>query len=494
MKIARMLVAVALACTVAVGAGMHRVTAQSAQSAALAFPSDESYLRLLAPGNETYQVVDGSRMKRLVAEQAAIARRYRDAGHQYWGRILGTEADADTASWMADQLRHAGAENVRLEPIDLPPQWIPRSWEVSASLAGEMATLTSAWPTYASPGTPSDGIEVELVDVGLGMETDFQGRDVRGKAVVIHSIPRPGVIQHSAGRSGAIERADAQGAAAILVVVELPGNPQFALYEVNSSVPTLALGSADGAILQRMLSEANPQRPARLRLRLEVEDVDGLKTASVRGEVPAAAEDAERIVIVAHRDAFFEGASDNASGVATAIELMRYFAQVPRSQRRRTFEVIGTPGHHNLARTGFVWLLENQGRLLERVALLINAEHSSQALVDRWAAELRPTNSLGPFTWRIHGSSELVSIANRAFDAFGVPRWAEMGGPEGEIARVRTLVPSIVLMHAGVLMHSNIETAEAIPEAGLAATTRAYAKIIDQANQLDLAQLVPPAP
>ena len=48
-------------------------------------------------------------------------------------------------------------------------------------------------------------------------------------------------------------------------------------------------------------------------------------------------------------------------------------------------------------------------------------------------------------------------------------------------------------MHAGVLLHSNAETAEAIPAAGLAATTRAYAKIIDEANRLGLSALVPTA-
>ena len=258
-------------------------------------------------------------------------------------------------------------------------------------------------------------------------------------------------------------------------------------------MPTLSLGSEDGATLQRMLSEASPTRPPHLRLRLDVDEVAGLTTASVLGEVPAATEDAERIVIVTHRDAFFEGASDNASGVATAIELIRYSAQVPRSQRRRTVEVIGTPGHHNLASTGHAWLEENRDRLLRNVVLLLNAEHTAHAFVDRWAGALRPTNSLGAFTWRIHGSAKLLEIANRSFDEFGIPRWAEMGGPTGEISRVRSLVPSVVLMHAGALLHSNAETAVTVPASGLAATARAYAKIIDEVNHLDFADLVPMA-
>ena len=484
--------ALVLACAVQWGLAPRPVAAQSVEQSAsgLEFPSDQSYLRFVAPGNDAYQTLDGDRMKRLVAEQTAIARRYRDAGHQYWGRIIGTEADHDTASWMAERLRQAGAD-VRQERLDLPPQWVPQSWEASASRPGEVVTLASASPTYASPGTPSEGIDVELIDVGLGMATDFRGRDVRDKAVIIHAIPRPGIISlaRSTTLRGAIARSGDEGAAAILIVIELPGNIQTLLYSVNSAVPTLALGSDDGATLQRMLSDADASQPPRLGLRLDVREVEGLTTSVVFGVVPAAMEDAERVVIVAHRDAFFEGASDNAAGVATAVELARYFAQVPRSQRRRAVEIIGTPGHHNRARTGQAWLEENRETVLRRVALLFNAEHSAHALVDHWGAALHATNSLGPFDWSVNGSAALLDIANRSFDEFGIPRWAQMRGLGGEISRIEDIVPSVNLMHAGVLLHSNAETAEAIPAAGLAATARAYAKIIDEANLLDLSAL-----
>lgn len=480
-----------VACAMHVSIAPPPVAAQPAESAGPRFPSDQSYLRPQPPGSDAYLTVDGARMKRLVAEQTAIARRYRDAGHQYWGRIIGTEADHETAAWTADRLRQAGAE-VRSERLDLPPQWVPRSWELSAAGAGQMVTLTSAWPTYASPGTPPGGIDVGLIDVGLGMETDFLGRDVRGKAVVIHAVPRPGIISlmRSATLRGAIGQADEGGAAAILIVIELPGNIQTSLYSVNASVPTLALGSSDGAALQRMLAEADASEPPRLRLDLDVEEVEGLTTSVVLGMVPAATDDAEKVIVVAHRDAFFEGASDNASGVATAIELARYFARVPRSERRRAVEIISTPGHHNRARTGQAWLVENRETALRNTALLLNAEHTAHALIDHWGAALQATNALGPFDWRVNGSAALLEIANRSFDRFGVPRWTQMNGLGGEIGRIDELVPSVNLMHAGVLLHSNAETAESIPAVGLAATTRAYARIIDEVNQLSLSALV----
>lgn len=483
--------ALTVMCAMQVGIGPRPAAAQPAD-AGPQFPPDESYLRLRTPGAEAYETLDGDRMKRLVEEQTGIARRYRDAGHQYWGRIIGTDADHETATWMARQLREVGAD-VRREELELEPQWVPRSWEASVSRPGEGVTLASITPTYASAGTAGEGIDVELIDVGLGMATDFRGRDISGKAVIIHAIPRPGIISllRSAALRGAIERAGDNGAAAILIVIELPGNIQTLIYRVNATVPTLTLGSDDGATLQRMLSDTDSGQPPRLRLRLDVQEVEGLTTSVVSGVIPAASEDAERVVIVAHRDAFFEGASDNASGVATAIELARYFAKVPRSERRRTVEIIGTPGHHNRASTGIAWLVEHQETVLRNAALLLNAEHSAHALVDHWGDALQATNALGAFDWSVNGSPELLAIANRTFDEFGIPRWVQMNGLRGEVGRIEGLVPSINLMHAGVLLHSNAETAEAIPAAGLAATTRAFAKIIDEANRLDLSALLP---
>src|SRR5436853_4484443 len=48
---------------------------------------DDAYPRFpLPPGNEAYAHVDGRKMKAVVEEIAAISRKSRDDGNQYWGR------------------------------------------------------------------------------------------------------------------------------------------------------------------------------------------------------------------------------------------------------------------------------------------------------------------------------------------------------------------------------------------------------------------------
>ena len=50
---------------------------------------------------------------------------------------------------------------------------------------------------------------------------------------------------------------------------------------------------------------------------------------------------------MAHHDAFYEGALDNASGMAVMLGLAEYYSKIPREQRRRTLKFVTTSGHHD---------------------------------------------------------------------------------------------------------------------------------------------------
>src|SRR5690348_9029072 len=84
--------------------------------------------RRLAPSEQQYASIDEQHLKQYVEELCAVSRRYRDQGHQFWGRIIGTEADAENARWMLEKFRQLGMSDVHEQPLDLPPQWMPQSW------------------------------------------------------------------------------------------------------------------------------------------------------------------------------------------------------------------------------------------------------------------------------------------------------------------------------------------------------------------------------
>jgi len=63
----------------------------------------------LPPGQDAYARIDGKHIHQYVVEQANISRRYRDAGHsKFWGRIIGTTADAEDVEWMIAKFKSAG--------------------------------------------------------------------------------------------------------------------------------------------------------------------------------------------------------------------------------------------------------------------------------------------------------------------------------------------------------------------------------------------------
>ena len=101
-------------------------------------------------------------------------------------KIIGTSADEESARYMVDRFRKIGLTDVRLQPFDLPPQWMPRSWEIAATAADRTVKLTVAQPAYATPATPSGGLEAEVAWAGTGTEADYIGRNVAGKVVVIN--------------------------------------------------------------------------------------------------------------------------------------------------------------------------------------------------------------------------------------------------------------------------------------------------------------------
>ena len=61
--------------------------------------------------------------------------------------------------------------------------------------------------------------------------------------------------------------------------------------------------------------------------------------------------------------------------------------------------------------------------------------------------------------------------------------------PGDELGRIYQFVPSIQLIDAVMYYHTDAQADETVPPTGLEAVTRAFAKIVDEANRLDLSAL-----
>jgi hypothetical protein len=452
----------------------------------------------LPAGESAYGRIDGKRLYTLVEEQAAISRRYRDQGHpKFWGRIIGTSADAESADWLANKFKSFGLSDVHVQPLDLGPQWFPQRWDVTVTGGGKTITLETAQPDYRAAALPPGGIDVEAVYGGMGSTADFAGKDLKEKAVFTYTM----LGMHN---EDAVKRADENGAAAIFEVDMLPGNMRYQAYPSNTRAPAFTVGSDDGLAVRDLVGSLPPGQGAHVKATLDVQMVPNLKTALVWGTLPGATD--ETIYIVAHRDGWFEASGDNAGGVASMVGLAEYYSRIPQSQRRRTMVFIGLDGHHNTgpgAAVGGVWLNDpaNKAKLFAKTALAINCEHPStiQTYVrPRYVAGdvVHWSNMYMAQQWYAGGPSrpELTAIAVKAFKTFGVPLLTEPNPrpPAGDLGRLYRFTPGVATSEFFHYFHTDRETPETVPWTGLQATTRAYASIVDEVNKLPLSTLQRP--
>ncbi len=156
----------------------------------------------------------------------------------------------------------------------------------------------------------------------------LSGCDVRGKAVFITSVCRlsGSTCSPEESQGASLRMAVDKGAAAVFYAYKaLLGNAKYQSYPLPTTVPTFVLGSDDGHAIEELVARAPVGDPPRVRIRMDVQMVPNLKSALVWGTLPGQTD--ETIYVIGHRDGWFDGATDNASGIASMIGLSEYFCE-----------------------------------------------------------------------------------------------------------------------------------------------------------------------
>jgi hypothetical protein len=448
--------------------------------------TDDNYIRFpLAASAQQYGSIDGRTLKADLNALVAISKKSHDDGNQFWGRITGTQYDVMARQWLTERFKKIGLQTHE-EPLALPPLWFPRHWAFSVVTPKESIPLHTAQPVHESASSPPGGVELEVVYVGLGTPADFKGRDVHGKAAFIFAIPEPGMLVTSARRNGAVKRAQDNGAAAVVLVLGMPGNFTNQMWPQGATIPTFSMGQEDGETVRKLVEEAPPGQAPKIRFDLTTEMVSGLSTASIWGVLPGAT--TENVLVMAHYDGFFDAAMDNASGVATMLGLAEYFAKIPKEKRRRTITFIGFATHHEEpGELWRKWMLVNQRPFLMNTAFIMNCEHTALVEFYTYAGTTRRTNGVAARRVSVSGSQAFTDMLMSDLKLFGVTTYYERDvRPLGEIRSLFELAPGFQTIRDGVYYHSDQDTVDKVPAVGLEALTRAYAKLIDDTNKLEM--------
>ena len=246
------------------------------------------------------------------------------------------------------------------------------------------------------------------------------------------------------------------------------------------------IGNEDGTAIRQMIERR--QNP-KLHVRLQIEMKTGLKSTNVFAVLPGSTD--EYVSVMAHTDSFFEGAMDNASGVATNVALAEYYAGVPKSQRRRSMWFFTTSAHHSPSGElgGIRWIRANKKEMLDRTAVLLNCEHTAQVATFVVGGSLIASNTVSARRWFVGGSDELKHIVDRTFKQYGIALYSRPEvRPGGELGPLSPAAPSFHIIDHTVY-HTTLDTLDAVPAYGLEQSARAFAKVIDEVNKLPLAQL-----
>ncbi len=341
-------------------------------------------------GTVQYPELQGAAIKKdveTIVGFSKVSRSSREFGSgQLWGRVSGFPSSANTVEWATEQLRSAGIADVKLQPIEQETRasfWIPLSWEVR--LLGDAKFGVGSADVILESAMPLTGADIAggtltapVVYVGSANPSVLEHIDVKGKIAVQLIVPQGHMVFERGTARARAQDLFKRGAVAVLNLVRLPGNERSNDFG-NCGGACFNIGGRDGQFVENMLDRASQlglKGAVRAQLTLKTETRTGLKAINGVATIKGRKSD-ETVIIDAHADAWFDGAGDNADGLAVMLALARHFAK-PQHRPERTLVFIVSAGHHSPGLNGPRNFVIANAALAKQAVLVLNIEHVAQ--------------------------------------------------------------------------------------------------------------------
>nr|WP_241432073.1 M28 family peptidase [Natrialba magadii] len=252
-----------------------------------------------------------------------------------------------------DAFETIGLRNVHLDEFPIDGWW--RGPATLSTSGAHEDTFEADYQVLGLPGTPSDTVEAELVDVGYGRPEDFEDADLEGKVAMassetpsdygrrLHRMEKY-VSAVDGGAVGFVFRNHVEGC--------LPATGEIGYDNRPGPIPAVGVSKEVG---QRLLRHATAKS---LHVELDVE-ARNEQTDSVNVVGEAGPDTDEVVMVTSHVDAhdISEGANDNGAGTALVCEIARLLTQVEDELETRVrfgpfgSEEIGLQGAYHSAAT-----------------------------------------------------------------------------------------------------------------------------------------------
>jgi hypothetical protein len=264
-----------------------------------------------------------------------------------WIRLSAQPAEHEAAEYIQKTLESYGIETVVHEPDILVS--FPKSAIVKV-VEPEELTFEAFTHSFAT-STPEGGLTAEVVYVGTGHPGDYEGKDVRGKIVLIDGLAAPGMAWNAEQAGAAAQLFISGERLHYMIVTTIWGTPTPETAHRIPKLPSASIRRDDGNRLKALL-ERGP-----VRVRLETETWTGWsKARMVEGRIDAEGSE-EWVLLSGHLDSWEYGAMDNGTANATMMEAARVLAE-RRNELRRGVRVVFWSGHSHGRYAGSTWYVD----------------------------------------------------------------------------------------------------------------------------------------
>jgi Zn-dependent M28 family amino/carboxypeptidase len=207
----------------------------------------------------------------------------------------------------------------------------------------------------------------------------------------------------------------------VIVWLDLPQNGRLAARcgDDAHKIPWVTIGNYDGYYLRKVIDHSGPDNPPMVRLMVNGEMDEYRSSQNVLAELPGATD--EWVILTAHVDGYFNATLDNGSGLAAMMTLARYYAQKPRSERKRNMLFLAAGDHEVPGAGGTVHFAKNHADILEKTAVIYQLEHISSIAESEELAAFSLLNTENPRGIMVTNMSPLLlDLFIEAADRYGV--------------------------------------------------------------------------
>ncbi|MDP4109301.1 MAG: M28 family peptidase [Bacillota bacterium] len=283
-------------------------------------------------------------------------------------RISGMGDDRKAAEWLVSKYKEFGLEAkvVDMEIYNSNPVYS------SLTLLQPKTIKLESRPCCHIASTPPKGLNVELIYIGAGDYCDYEGKDVRGKAVMVEVSYSPATPEKARiaaemgaavmlcanwGEDGNLEQDYICGRGLKAVW----GNPTPETWDDIPQIVGVGITHSAGLMLKEMCSSGE-----KVVIHVEAEstrswDILPMPVAYMRGtEKPD-----EYLLVNGHLDAWEPGVTCNGSGVATILHLAEVLAK-HRDKIKRSLYFINWNGHEIAESACSTWYIDHNWEDLEQ--------------------------------------------------------------------------------------------------------------------------------